>query len=139
MHAAAPAYQTGFTRKPKDCPAMPLLFSYGTLQREAVQLSTSGRRLQGRSDALPRFEPSSVQINNPDLIAASGETHFANVTFNGRRDSCAPGTVFEITDAELIAADEYEQRASFQRIAALLTSGNQAWGYVDARTGPAVG
>jgi gamma-glutamylcyclotransferase (GGCT)/AIG2-like uncharacterized protein YtfP len=118
---------------------MPLLFSYGTRRREAVQLATFGRRLQGRSDALPGFELSSVQIDDPHVIAASGTAHFANVTFTGRRDSCVPGTVFEITGAELTAADEYEQRAAYQRIAALLTPGNQAWGYVDARTGPAVG
>jgi len=32
---------------------VPLLFSYGTLQEERVQLSTFGRRLSGEPDALP--------------------------------------------------------------------------------------
>ena len=35
---------------------MPLVFSYGTLQEERVQLSTFGRLLQGYSDALIGFE-----------------------------------------------------------------------------------
>jgi hypothetical protein len=37
---------------------MPLLFSYGTLQEEKVQLSTFGRRLGGQRDELLGFEPS---------------------------------------------------------------------------------
>ncbi len=35
---------------------MPLLFSYGTLQQEDVQLSTFGRLLQGQRDELLGFE-----------------------------------------------------------------------------------
>lgn len=34
---------------------MPLLFSYGSLQKGDVQLSTLGRRLSGHGDALPAF------------------------------------------------------------------------------------
>jgi len=44
---------------------MPLLFSCGTLQQEDVHLSTLGRRLDGQRDALPRFEPSRVRIEDP--------------------------------------------------------------------------
>jgi gamma-glutamylcyclotransferase (GGCT)/AIG2-like uncharacterized protein YtfP len=46
------------------------------------------------------------------------------------------GTVFEITDAELAAADQYEQLAAYKRVAAMLASGKQAWVYVDARSAP---
>jgi GNAT superfamily N-acetyltransferase len=97
---------------------MPLLFSYGTLQQEDVQWSTFGRLLDGQRDELPGFEPS-VSVSQ-----------HANVTFNGRTDSRAAGTVFEVTDADL-AADEYEQRANYQRIAVTLASGKHAWVYVD--------
>jgi gamma-glutamylcyclotransferase (GGCT)/AIG2-like uncharacterized protein YtfP len=45
--------------------------------------------------------------------------------------------VFEITDAELAAADQYEQLAAYKRITAALASGKQAWVYVDARSAPA--
>ena len=44
------------------------------------------------------------------------------------------GTVFEISDAELASADEYERLASYKRIAAMLASGKQTWVYVDARS-----
>ena len=115
---------------------MPWLFSYGTLQQEHVQLSTFGRLLHGQRDELLGFEQSLVRIEDPQVVAASGETHYANVTFNGRNDSRVSGTVFEITEPELAAADQYEQRAVYKRISALLASGKQAWVYLDARTAP---
>jgi gamma-glutamylcyclotransferase (GGCT)/AIG2-like uncharacterized protein YtfP len=115
---------------------MPLLFSYGTLQQENVQRATFGRLLQGQPDELPGFEQSSVRIEDPQVVATSGQTHYANVTFNGRTDSRVRGTVFEITDAELAAADQYEQPAAYKRVAAVLASGKQAWVYIHARSTP---
>jgi gamma-glutamylcyclotransferase (GGCT)/AIG2-like uncharacterized protein YtfP len=109
---------------------MPLLFSYGTLQQENVQLSTFGRLLQGQRDELPGFEQSLVRIEDPQVVATSGKTHHANVTFNGRNDSRVSGTVFEITGAELASADQYEQPAAYKRVATMLASGKQAWVYV---------
>ena len=115
---------------------MPLLFSYGTLQEERVQRATFGRLLQGHRDELPGFEQSRVKIEDPQVAAASGRTHHANVTFNGRPDSRVSGTAFEITDAELATADRYEQVAAYIRMAVTLASGRQAWVYVDARSAP---
>ena len=43
---------------------MPLLFSYGTLQHEDVQLSTFGRKLDGEKDLLLGYEPSLVKISD---------------------------------------------------------------------------
>jgi murein tripeptide amidase MpaA len=107
-YSTCPAVEPGIERisvRNKASFAMPLLFSYGTLQQESVQLSTFGRLLQGRKDELLGFEQSSVRIDDPQVVATSGKTHHANVTFNGRNDSRVSGTVFEITDAELAAAD----------------------------------
>ncbi len=115
---------------------MPLLFSYGTLQHENVQLSTFGRFLQGQRDELLGFEQSLVRIEDPQVVATSGKTHHANVTFNGRNDTRVSGTVFDVTDAELAAADQYERLAAYKRIAAMLASGKEAWVYVDARSAP---
>jgi len=104
---------------------MPLTFSYGTLQEEHVQRSTFGRPLQGRGDELPGWTRG---------VATSGRPEHANVVFNGRQDSRVSGTVFEITDAELAAADRYEELAAYKRVAVVLASGRQAWVYVDARS-----
>ena len=111
---------------------MPLLFSYGSLQEEKVQLTTFGRRLNGQTDELPRFELSSVRIEDPQVVAAIGKTHHANVTFNGNDDSRVSGTVFEITDAELASVDAYEAAFFYERVAAMLASGSQAWVYLHA-------
>jgi hypothetical protein len=108
---------------------MPLLFSYGTLQEKDVQLSTFGRTLRGKSDELPGYELSSVRIEDPQVVAATGMTHYANVKFNGRNDSRVNGTLFEIIDAEFTAADEYENPAGYKRIVAMLASGKEAWVY----------
>ena len=108
---------------------MPLLFSYGTLQRDDIQLATFGRLLHGCRDELPGVELTSVPIGDPQVVAASGETHYANLAFNGGSDSRVSGTVFEITDGELAAADRYEQSADYDRVLVTLVSGTRAWVY----------
>jgi gamma-glutamylcyclotransferase (GGCT)/AIG2-like uncharacterized protein YtfP len=112
---------------------MPRLFSYGTLQQENVQLATFGRLLHGQNDELAQFERLLVKIEDPQVVAISGQTHHANVTFNGRSDSRVGGLVFEVTDAELAAADRYEAIAGYNRAEVVLASGKQAWVFVDAR------
>ena len=109
---------------------MTLLFSYGSLQQENVQLTTFGRLLQGQADELVGYEQSLVKIENEQIVAASGKTHHANVTFNGKSESRVSGVVFEITAAELAAADEYERNAAYKRIAVTLASGKEAWLYI---------
>ncbi|WP_373890105.1 gamma-glutamylcyclotransferase [Massilia sp. DJPM01] len=42
------------------------------------------------------------------------------------------GTVFEVTNDELVHADRYEV-SDYKRVSALLSSGRTAWVYVDAR------
>jgi hypothetical protein len=115
---------------------MPLLFSYGTLQEERVQLATFGRRLRGESDALPGYERSLVRIEDARFVAESGRTHHASVVPNGRTDSRVEGMVFEVADAELAAADRYEAPAAYVRTQVTLASGRQAWLYVHAPYAP---
>jgi gamma-glutamylcyclotransferase (GGCT)/AIG2-like uncharacterized protein YtfP len=110
---------------------MPLLFSYGTLQQNNVQLATFGRLLAGQADELLAFEQTMVQIDDPQVVATSGKSHHPIVTFNGNLASRVRGTVFDITDVELAHADTYEV-AAYKRVLAELASGQQAWVYVDA-------
>ena len=77
---------------------MPLLFSYGTLQQVEVQLSTFGRRLIGRADALVGFEAARVRIEDPTIAAAAGRTHHANAAFTGNADHRVMGTDRVILD-----------------------------------------
>jgi gamma-glutamylcyclotransferase (GGCT)/AIG2-like uncharacterized protein YtfP len=111
---------------------MPLLFSYGTLQQAEVQRATFGRLLEGSADALVGFEQAWVRIEDEAVLATSGRSHHPIVKPSDAPASRVPGTVFEITDAELDQADRYEV-AAYRRIATTLASGRQAWVYVDAR------
>lgn len=114
---------------------MPLLFSYGTLQQDGVQLSIFGRLLDGRVDALIGYAKSMVEVENPDVVAKSGKTHHPIVAFTGAFEDRVSGNVFEISDAELESADAYEVDA-YERVLAPLASGGTAWVYVDARRTP---
>jgi hypothetical protein len=109
---------------------VPLLFSYGTLQHEEVQLSTFGRRLAGEKDLLLGFEPSLVKIPDAGIAARLGRTHHDNVTPTGDDWSNVQGTVFEVTDDELAKADRFEAEFAYQRINGALASGKEAWVYV---------
>lgn len=117
---------------------MPLLFSYGTLQQDTVQLSTFGRLLQGQPDELVGFEQSLFEIRDPEFVATSGKAHHAIVTFTGRPDSRVRGMVFEVTDDELAKSDVYEP-AGYRRIPTVLASGKEAWVYADARGSTSTG
>jgi len=110
---------------------MPLLFSYGTLQQEEVQLITFGRRLEGTLDNLVGFIITEVKIEDQDVIRKSGkEFHPIAKKTNSTHDKVA-GTIFEITDDELIRSDQYEVDA-YKRVKTTLKSGKIAWVYVEA-------
>ena len=108
-----------------------LLFSYGTLQLESVQLSSFGRRLTGRRDAMPGFRKTLVEITDPDVLAKSGERFHPIVASSDDPNEVVEGTVFEITADELASADRYEV-SDYKRIEVTLRSGLRAWVYVRA-------
>jgi hypothetical protein len=108
-----------------------LLFSYGTLQLASVQQAQFGRLLTGRADALPGFTRSLVEITDPHVLAASGERFHPIVVRTDNPGDAVDGMVFELTTAELAAADDYEVE-DYRRVAVTLASGMEAWVYVQA-------
>src|ERR1700675_373858 len=94
-------------------PKMPTesLFSYGTLQLEAVQMATLGRLLTGTRDVLPGFEAATLEIDDQATISLSGKTHHAIAKFTGRPSDSVSGTVFAVTPEEIQSADRYEVAA----------------------------
>ncbi|MBR0938734.1 gamma-glutamylcyclotransferase family protein [Bradyrhizobium jicamae] len=108
-----------------------LLFSYGTLQLESVQLSSFGRRLAGRRDAIPGFKKTVVEVTDTDVLAKSGERFHPIVVPTDDRNETVDGMVFEITAEELAAADRYEV-SDYKRVAVVLCSGLKAWVYIKA-------
>ena len=106
-----------------------LLFSYGTLRQRDVQLSTFGRELDGRPDAIVGYELHHVTITDPHVIATSGSDRHPILKPTQRADAAVEGTVFAISEGELAAADAYEVD-DYQRVAVPLRSGDHAWVYV---------
>jgi hemoglobin len=95
------------------------LFSYGTLRDQQVQMRIFGRLLQGEEDGLPGYRLSTIAIGSATYpIVGPGPDAAAVI----------PGVVFEITGAELVAADAYEG-AEYRRINVRLRSGRDAWIY----------
>jgi hypothetical protein len=112
-----------------------LLFSYGTLQLEAVQMELFGRRLTGTPDALPGFDTRPLKIDDEAVVAISGQTHHTMATFTGRPSDLIVGTVFTLTPDEIHKADTYEV-AAVKRVSVVLQSGIRAWVYADVRNAP---
>lgn len=107
------------------------LFSYGTLQTRQVQIATFGRELAGEPDALPGYVLGRLQIRDAAVVATSGASHHPIVRPSGNPDDSVAGTVFAISQAELVAADGYEVE-DYTRILVRLKSGAEAWVYVAA-------
>ena len=108
---------------------MAWLFSYGTLQLEETQVTLFGRPVRGTPDELIGFERTRVPITDPEELASTGETHHENVVHNGQPGSRVTGTLMEVTEEDLAAADAYERAADYERALETLASGAQAWVY----------
>jgi hypothetical protein len=104
------------------------LFSYGTLQQRELQLSLFGRELGGKPDRLPGYDLSTLAISDPSVTALSGSAEHPIARATGDPDDHIDGTVFEISDAELVAADGYEVD-DYTRALVPLASGLTAWVY----------
>ena len=114
-------------------PRTELLFSYGTLQLERVQLATFGRTLTGVRDALPCYALEPLTIHDANVIEISGKSEHTIAKFTGRESDVIPGTVFELTAEDIENADKYEV-AECTRMTVTLSSGRRAWVYLDARS-----
>ena len=109
------------------------LFSYGTLQSEAVQLAIFGRRLDRQRDVLVGYSVVTIEIEDQDFVAASGTSHHRNLRFTGAPSDVVEGTVLFLTKAELDLADSYEP-SGYERIQVRLRSGSTAWVYINSNS-----
>lgn len=110
---------------------MPLLFSYGTLQQKEVQIANFGRELAGSKDVLQCYVVGEITITDERVLRESGKAIHPILRFTGAQQDEIEGTVFEVTDAELAQADDYEV-VDYVRIAAKLKSGRETWIYAAA-------
>ena len=105
------------------------LFSYGTLQLREVQRANYGHELSGVPDALAGYRLEALMIGDPDVVSISGKAVHTIARYTGDPADRVEGTVFELSDAELGATDDYEVEP-YRRIEVTLESGRAAWAYV---------
>jgi gamma-glutamylcyclotransferase (GGCT)/AIG2-like uncharacterized protein YtfP len=103
------------------------LFSYGTLQKTSIQQKLFGRILNGAKDILCGYRLSPVEIKDESFLE-KGEDKY-QMTLIPSKDGSVEGTVFEISEEELLSADRYEPE-NYKRIKVTLQSGKEAWIYV---------
>ena len=106
------------------------LFAYGTLQTEAVQLSTFGRTLQGTPDVLVGYRLRMITIADEEFVALSGSAEHRTLQFTGDEADSVAGTTFAVTSEELKRSDDYEPDG-YRRVLVELRSGTEAWVYLN--------
>ena len=110
------------------------LFSYGTLQKERVQIELFGRILQGSGDILRGFKTSAIEITDESFLSKNEQKYQQTAIISKDKNDMIRGTAFEITQDELVLADKYEP-VNYKRIKIMLESGKEAWIYSAAEAG----
>ena len=105
------------------------LFVYGTLRDRAVQRAVFGREVRGETDALPGYEKGLLACRDESAVATSGIVHHPVV--RRAEGGAVEGEVLLLTEADLLAADAYED-LDYARVPIRLASGGGAWLYVAA-------
>ena len=96
-----------------------VLFSYGSLQQQEVQLSLYKRVLKGDEDQLKGFKLTEELLYDQYPIIIETKDNIDLIS----------GYVFEITLEELKFTDDYEGE-HYRRTQVKLESGREAWCYV---------
>ena len=105
------------------------LFSYGTLQKDTVQLALFGRLLHGSKDRLNDHQLASVEIKDGSFLSKGEQNYQLTVIPSTGNNDSIEGMVFEISAEELLLADNYEP-AEYKRVIIALASGKKAWIYL---------
>lgn len=108
---------------------MELLFSYGTLQLEKVQLESFGRLLKGEQDVLSGYCLEALEIKDKNVLEQSEQNIHPIAVPSDKENDKVNGVVFEITREELQMADAYEVE-DYKRVSVRLDSGKEAWIYI---------
>jgi hypothetical protein len=105
------------------------LFSYGTLQKEKVQLDLFGKILPGSPDVLRGYTFSTIEITDETFLAKGQGKFQKTLTISDYKNDMVEGTALELTNEELLIADKYEP-GDYKRTNVVLDSGKKAWIYI---------
>jgi len=109
---------------------MNLLFSYGTLQYEKVQLETFGRILQSEKEVLLGYKLDYIEIFDEEVVKKSGQQFHPILSLSGNPNDRVEGVLLKLTDEELAHADAYEVD-SYKRIKTSFLSGKEGFIYIE--------
>lgn len=105
---------------------MEYLFSYGTLQKEEIQLKLFGRLLASEPDTLEGYKVSTIEIEDRAFLNQGEERFQKTVIPTGICADFVKGMVLELSEAELDLVEKYEPK-SYLRMKVKLDSGKSAW------------
>lgn len=108
---------------------MPLLFSYGILQLEQVQLETFGRLLKGEKDILEGYKLTMIEITDAEVLRKSNQQFHPIISFSGDENDKVEGALFEVTEDEILQADRYEVD-DYKRVEVTFKSGKKGYIYI---------
>jgi hypothetical protein len=77
------------------------------------------------------FDLEMIEITDPQVIATSGSNRHPILVFTGVPNDFVLGSVLELSDEQLAAADSYEV-ADYARQEVTLDTGEKAWAYLPA-------
>jgi gamma-glutamylcyclotransferase (GGCT)/AIG2-like uncharacterized protein YtfP len=105
------------------------LFSYGTLQKDKVQLELFGRLVNGTMDALRGYKLSTIEIKDESVLSKSEQQYHLIAIPSSDKNDIIEGIVLEISEEELHIADNYETD-DYKRVKVQLESGKASWIYI---------
>lgn len=105
------------------------LFSYGTLNLEQVQFELFGRVLEGKDDVLTGYKLGKLRITDQEVLAKSRVKVHPIAILTGSPNDSIDGTLFKVSEEELIKADQYEVD-EYKRVWLKFQSGVYGWVYV---------
>ena len=108
---------------------MPLLFSYGTLQLEQVQLETFDRLLKGEKDILEGYQLTMIEITDAEVLRKSNQQFHPIISFSDDKNDQVEGVLFEVTEDEILQADRYEVD-DYKRVEVIFKSGKKGYIYI---------
>lgn len=106
-----------------------MLFSYGTLQLEKVQIETYGRKLKGKVDVLENYTVAQLEITDKNVLAKSNKKYHPIAVKSENKNDKIDGVIYEITTNELLETDKYEVE-DYKRVLEIFKSGHKAWVYI---------
>lgn len=112
-----------------DAASVIRLFSYGTLRQPEVQRAIFGREVAGRVDVLEGFAVRALTVTDPEVVALSGKSEHQVLRRTGDPADRIEGVIFDITEAELAAADAYEVE-DYARVSTRSRGGVETFVYI---------